>query len=158
MQESGGPRVLHGEQLPVEKAAEDGQVRGWLRDELLQGAEDQEAEGAVDMQRWHALHQRHRDHTEVRVRQEMLLTTRPLHRHAPTCRTHYVFADAHASNRRTTSRLARGRRRCAPAAHSTRRRPTKAAPRVDGRRVLVRVRVRGRLRHRRTVDPRNLVD
>lgn len=79
VQEGAGARVLHGEQLPVEEAAEDGQVRGRLRHELLQGAQDQKAEGAVDMQRRHAVHQRHRDHTEVRVREKMLLTTRPLH-------------------------------------------------------------------------------
>lgn len=87
VQESAGPRVLYREQLPVEEAAEDGQMRRRLRHELLQGSKDQKAKGAVDMQRRHAVHQRHRDHTEVRVREKMLLTTRPLHRIiiAPNC-------------------------------------------------------------------------
>lgn len=152
MQESARPGVLHGEQLPVEETAEDGQVRGRLRDELLPGAEDQEAEGPVDMQRRDAVHQRHRDHTEVRVRQKMLLTTRPLHRYAPTRRT--TTAAAHATGRRPAARPVPRYHR--PATRG-RRRPA-AAPRLDGRRVRVRGRVRRRLRHHRTADRRHLVD
>jgi len=157
VQKGTGARVLHGEQLPVEETAEDGQVRGRLRDELLPGAEDQEAEGPVDMQRRHAVHQRHRNHTQVRVRQKMLLTTRPLHSTAANA------AAAHAAHRRRAApRLPRGgrRRREPPAApHQT---PpaadaTSTASRVDRRRVRVRDRVRRRLRHRRTVDRRHLV-
>lgn len=84
VQEDAGPGILHGEQLPVAETVEDGPVRGRLRDELLPGAQDQEAEGAVDMQRRHAVHQRRGDHTQVRVREKMLLTTRPLHRTTTT--------------------------------------------------------------------------
>lgn len=77
--EGAGAGVLHGEQLPVPEAAEDGPVRRRLRDELLPGAQDQKAEGAVDLQRRHAVHQGRGNRAEVRVREEMLLTTRPLH-------------------------------------------------------------------------------
>lgn len=141
--------------MPVEETAEDGQVRGRLRDELLSGAKDQKTEGPVDMQRRDAIHQRHRDHTEVRVHQKMLLTTRPLHRYAPTRRTTTATAAAaHATHRRPTTRRL-------PCGHHTAadgRRRTAAAPRLDGRRVRVRGRVCRRLRHRRTVDRRHLVD
>jgi len=108
VQESAGAGVLHGEQLSVEKTAEDGQVRGRLRDELLPGAQDQEAEGPVDMQRRYAVHQRHRDHTQVRVRQKMLLTTRPLHSTTANAAT---AADHAAHRRRSAPRLPRGGRR-----------------------------------------------
>lgn len=156
MQKGTGARVLHGEQLPVEETAEDGQVRGRLRDELLSGAQDQEAEGPVDMQRRDAIHQRHRDHTQVRVRQKMLLTTRPLHSTDAT-------ADHAAHRRRASPRVPRGgrRRRQQPAApHRTRPSASdapSAATRVDRRRVRVLDRVRRRLGHRRTVDRRHLV-
>lgn len=159
MQKSAGARVLHGEQLPVEETAEDGQVRGRLRDELLSGAQDQEAEGPVDMQRRDAIHQRHRDHTQVRVRQKMLLTTRPLHSTDAANAT----ADHAAHRRRATPRVPRcSRRRRQPPTAPHRTRPTASdapstASRVDRRRVRVLDRVRRRLRHRRTVDRRHLV-
>jgi len=151
--------VLHGEQLSVEETAEDGQVRGRLRNELLPRTQDQEAEGPVDMQRRYAVHQRHRDHTQMRVRQKMLLTTRPLHSTTVNAAT---AADHAAHRRRSAPRLPRGgRRRREPPATPHQTPPTADTPstasRVDRRRVRVRDSVRRRLRHRRTVDRRHLV-
>lgn len=160
MPEGGGAGVLHGEQLPVAEAAEDGQVRGRMRDELLPGAEDQEAEGAAHLQRRHAVHQGRGDHTQVRVREKMLLTTRPLHdatsapdRSGRTADVRHPAATATAGRRRRAAARGRARRTAPATAAATPRR----GGRLDEPRVRLPSRVRRGLRHRRAADRRHLV-
>lgn len=109
--EGAGAGVLHGEQLPVAEAAEDGPVRRRLRDELLPGAQDQEAEGAVDLQRRHAVHQGRGDRAEVRVREKMLLTTRPLHGKSSAVTTTTTTTTATTTTATTAATATTGRRR-----------------------------------------------
>lgn len=74
--------VLQRERLPVTQAGEDGQVRGFLRLQLLPRSQEQATQSAVNMQRRHALHQGRRDRAQVCLHQEVLLTIWPLPLHS----------------------------------------------------------------------------
>lgn len=72
-----GQGVLLRVQLPVTKAAQDGQVRRKLWVQLLPSKEDKTTKSAAHVSWQDAVHQRRRHCSQVRVYQEVLLTIRP---------------------------------------------------------------------------------